>query len=238
MFSGLKRIAYGTLRMSHILWISAVMPLAILYIRKSGVPLSGLDAGIFYFAGCLWALMIVAIDQIGYPTRLLGALQATGGTVIGILLSFFASTGNIFISAYTVFISSMITQTLLFLAVMIWMPIRFSKEAKDMKDIKPFIGIGIAYLAFFGFTAWYTVKFLLPFITYVASLTSDVLRIAACTAMVIQVAAWASHLLGASIFSKASPEKAAQEDAFNKWVVPICLCMVASVVVSLFMFMP
>ncbi|MBI4977377.1 MAG: hypothetical protein HZC28_07850 [Spirochaetes bacterium] len=232
-----RDIVYGILRMLHILWISSVMPLAILYIRNSGVHLSGTDAMIFYFAGCLWALMIVAIDQVGYPVRLLAAFEATGGALIGVLLSAFASTGNILVSAYTVFISSMITQTVIFLVVMVWMPIQFLREESSRKELKFIIGISIAYVAFFGFTAWYTVKFLIPFVKYVTGLDSTVMKIAACAALAIQVAAWGRQLLGASVFAKRTPEKEEKEDSFEKWMVPICLCMVFSVVVSLFMFM-
>jgi hypothetical protein len=180
--------------------------------------------------------MIVGIDQVAYPVRLRDAALTSGGTLAGIFLSFFASDGNLLFSAYTVFLASMITQTLLFLFVSVWMPLTMARGTAEKKELKFVFWITLAYLAFFGFTAWYTVKYMVPFVKYVAGMASPVLRVMACAAMALQVYAWGGQLLGSSILAKASPEKTAREASFERWVVPICLCLLASVLVSLFMF--
>jgi len=231
---------YGILRTSHILWMSAVMPLAIFYIHKAGVHLSGADAMIFYIAGCLWALLIVGVDQIGYPVRLLDAFIATAGMALGIGLSFYASTGNILFSAYTIFVSSLATQTVLFFAAAFWIVSNFFREFQEIrakKDTGIMLFAILAYFAFFGFTAWYAVKFARPFIRYASGLGGNIAKITAWSAMIIQILAWGWQLLGSSVFAKQTGEKQEREKSYEGWIPLICIAMVLSVVVSLFMFM-
>jgi len=224
-------LVYGLLRMLQILWVSAVMPLAIMHIRRSGVRLTGLTAlefFIFVFAGCLGALMIVALDQSVYPARLLPALLASGSTLAGIVLSFLASDGDIFFSAYTVFLASLVSITGFFLYLWIaWRKIRKLiawKGLNDETEGKVFYLCMLVSVC----TAWFTIKFMVPYVNYVAGLSGPLLKTIACASMVLQICVWARLLIGSSILAKPNPdpERASRKKSYEAWSKPIGICMV------------
>src|SRR5690349_17409896 len=71
------RAPYVLIRSAHILWLMAVIPLAVVSISQQLHGLGGLLLGILFFSGMVWTMMFMFFDLLTYPTSTLGAIGAS-----------------------------------------------------------------------------------------------------------------------------------------------------------------
>lgn len=110
-----QRCIYIFFRMVHLISTGTVLPLAIIYVKRSPegtVYIRPWIGWFLAFGAVIWALIYIVLEQFSYPVRIRSAVGVTAGLLLNAWSGFNLSGFNFFFGAYQVVMAALSAQVL------------------------------------------------------------------------------------------------------------------------------
>jgi hypothetical protein len=250
------RAPYVIIRSAHILWLMAVIPLAVVSLSQQLHYLGGFLLGVLFFSGLVWSMMFMFFDLLTYPTSTLGALGASSTVFANCYFAWQGSGGDWSYAAYMTFLAFLAAFAVAFVFLMGWasyvglrdlaqsyrattqssIGAKLRGMLSKKQDAHPgfWIVLGLFYGGLTVSSLGFAIVFALPFVDRLLAMPSLTWRIAALAAFVTQAAWDLTPFYRFSIFGAEASARPDMDLEKQPWFTLQMLAMVFSVVILLF----